>query len=140
MSYFCILHYLILFIKLPRQIIGKRLKIIKRSQSHVFSQSDNQFFDNLNRPIQHAAESKLWNDKCDYMDLTKSKNLNPLNHNLICAANKHKGNAYKTFWIKCTLREMQETKLSNWYSQTMWNLPHTRQRKLHMHSRVQSNY
>ena len=48
-----------------------------------FSQSDNQLFDNLNRPIQHAAKSKLWNDKCDYIDLTKTKNLNPLNHNLI---------------------------------------------------------
>ena len=48
-----------------------------------FSQSDNQLFDNLKRPIQHAAKSKLWNDKCDYIDLTKTKNLNPLNHNLI---------------------------------------------------------
>ena len=48
-----------------------------------FSQSDNELFDNLNRPIQHAAESKLWNDKCDYIDLTKTKNLNPLNHSLI---------------------------------------------------------
>ena len=42
------------------------------------SQSDNQLFDNLNRPIQHAAESKLWNDKYDYINLTKTKNLNPL--------------------------------------------------------------
>ena len=46
-----------------------------------FSQCDNQLFDNLNRPIQHPTESKLWNDKCDNIDL--SKNLNPFNHNLI---------------------------------------------------------
>ena len=48
-----------------------------------FSQSDNQLFDNLNRPIWHAAKSKLWNDKCDYIDITETKNLNPFNHNLI---------------------------------------------------------
>ena len=60
-----------------------------------FSQSDNQLFDNLNIPIQHAAKSKLWNDKCDYIDLTKSKNLNPINHNLIVLQIHIRGNLTK---------------------------------------------
>ena len=46
-------------------------------------QSDYQLFDNLNRPIHHAVELKLWNDKCDYIDSTETKSINPLNHNLI---------------------------------------------------------
>ena len=91
----------------------------------VFSQSDKQLFYNLNRPIQHAAELKLWNEKCDYIDLTKTKNLKPIKSQPNCATHKHKGNAHKTFWINCTFKEMPEMELSNWYSHTMWNLPHT---------------
>ena len=78
MSYLCILHYLFNSVyKITKTNYSKWLEIIKISQSIVFLQSDNQLFDNLNRPIQHAAESKLWNDKCDYIDLTENKNLNP---------------------------------------------------------------
>ena len=78
-----------------------------------FSLSDNELFDNLNRPIQHAAKSKLWNYKCDYIDLTKTKNLNPLNHNLIVLQINIRGMLTKFSELNALLGKCKKTELSN---------------------------
>ena len=40
---------------------------------------------------------KLWYDKCDYADLTKTKSLTPFNDNLIVLQINTKGNTPKIF-------------------------------------------
>ena len=42
--------------------------------------------------------------------------------------------------LNALLGKCKKMELSNWYSHTMQNLPHGRQRNLHIHSRILSNY
>ena len=49
-----------------------------------FSNEDVKLFDNLLWPLELGnLDKSLWNDKCDYVDLEKCKNLNMNNWNLI---------------------------------------------------------
>ena len=41
-------------------------------------------FDSLSRPLENDnVHESLWNNKCDYVNIEKCKNLNPENLNLI---------------------------------------------------------
>ena len=45
---------------------------------------DQKLFDDLLWPLElDALDRSMWNDKCDYLDLKKCKNLNPYNFNLL---------------------------------------------------------
>ena len=45
---------------------------------------NNQLFDSLSRPLELSKiDESLWSDKCDYLDLSNCKDLNPENYNLV---------------------------------------------------------
>ena len=49
-----------------------------------FSNCDIELFDNLHRPLEwNKTDESLWSDKCDYLDPTDCKDLNPSNYNLV---------------------------------------------------------
>ena len=49
-----------------------------------FIRTDNQLFDSLNRPLELSkVDESLWSGKCDYLDPSNCKDLNPENYNLV---------------------------------------------------------
>ena len=49
-----------------------------------WSKMENKLYDDLMWPLEmDNLDRSLWNDKCDYMDITKCTNLNPNNYNFI---------------------------------------------------------
>ena len=41
-------------------------------------------FDNLNRPLSFTdSNQNLWNDKCDYVQVDKLKDINQTGHNMV---------------------------------------------------------
>ena len=49
-----------------------------------FTKVNKQLFDNLGRPLESViTDRSLWNDKCDYYELSKVTNFNPEGYNLV---------------------------------------------------------
>ena len=49
-----------------------------------FTKIHKQLFDNLRRPLEfETIDCSLWNDKCDYYELSKLTNFNPEGYNLV---------------------------------------------------------
>ena len=73
-----------------------------------FSKWDVKLFDNLNQPLElDNINRKLWNDKCDYIDLEDCKNLNPNNYNLVVMEH----NIRSLLSNQCDLKNLKNSKV-----------------------------